>query len=84
MSGGMWQCGEWCGWWCRGGAAVSMWGGEGHQRWERHGMSAICVSVCDTGNDLGPKGGAAIAKGIKSCLRLTELMLGSKLRGHTW
>ena len=48
-----------------------------------HGMSAVCVSVCDAGNDIGPKGGAAIGEGIKSCPRLTELMLGGKLRGHT-
>ena len=48
-----------------------------------HGMSAMCVSVCDADNGLGPEGGAAIAEGIKSCPRLTELMLERKLRGHT-
>ena len=48
-----------------------------------HGMSAMCVSVFDAGNSLGPKGGAAIAEGIKSCPALTELKLGRKLRGHT-
>ena len=47
------------------------------------GMCTMCVSVCDVGNSLGPKGGAAIAEGIKSCLQLTELMLECKLRGHT-
>ena len=48
-----------------------------------HGTSAMCVSVCDADNRLGPEGGAAIGEGIKSCPRLTELMLGGKLRGHT-
>ena len=48
-----------------------------------HGMSAMCVSVCDADNGLGHKGGAAIGEGIKSCPRLTELKLESKLRGHT-
>ena len=48
-----------------------------------HGMSAMCVSVSDAVNNIGPEGGAAIAEGIKSCTRLTVLMLESKLRGHT-
>ena len=48
-----------------------------------HGMSAMCVSVCDAGNVLGAEGGAAIAEGIKSCPRLTELMLWGKLRGRS-
>ena len=48
-----------------------------------HGMSAMCVSVCDAANNIGPEGGAAIGEGIKSCPQLTELMLERKLRGHT-
>ena len=48
-----------------------------------HGMSAMCVSVCDAGNEIGPEGGAAIAEGIKSCPALTKLGLEGKLRGHT-
>ena len=48
-----------------------------------HGMSAMCVSVCDADNDLGAEGGAAIAEGIKFCPALTEVDLGGKLRGHT-
>ena len=47
------------------------------------GMSAMCVSVSDAANNIGPEGGAAIGEGIKSCPRLTELMLEGKLRGHT-
>ena len=48
-----------------------------------HGMSAMCVSVCDAGNDLGAEGGAAIGEGIKSCPALTKVDLKGKLRGHT-
>ena len=47
------------------------------------GTSAVCVSVCDAGNSFGPEGGAPIGEGIKSCPRLTVLMLESELRGHT-
>ena len=46
------------------------------------GMGAMCVSVCDAGNDLGPEGGAAIGEGIKSCPALTKVGLDCKLRGH--
>ena len=47
------------------------------------GMSAMCVSVCDADNGIGPEGGAAIAEGIKSCPALTKVDLKSKLRGQT-
>ena len=48
-----------------------------------HGMSAMCVSVFDAGNNIGPEGGAAIAEGITSCPALTEVGLGGKLSGRS-